>query len=128
MSKDSFKKVKFYKRQWVTNKDVQWSIIIYSVVLAMSTMSGYHLLLSMDQEATVSYGFIPYLLIFIYFTTIVGYGLYFTNRIAGPLYRMKIHMENLLENKDAPDLVFRKNDHFKELAVLLNKVVKKQKN
>jgi len=128
MSKDSFSKVKFYERQLVINKDVQWAIICYSVILSLAVLSGYHLIQTFSQENPDSPSSLIYIFVFIFFTAIICYGLYFTNRIAGPLYRLKVQMENLIAGKDVGELEFRKNDYFKELADLFNQIVKKTKN
>lgn len=128
MSKDSFSKVKFYERQLVINKDVQWAIISYSVILSLAVLSGYHMIQTFSQENPDSPSSLIYIFVFIFFTAIICYGLYFTNRIAGPLYRLKVQMENLIAGKDVGELEFRKNDYFKELAALFNQIVKKTKN
>lgn len=128
MSKDSFSKVKFYERQLVINKDVQWAFICYSVILSLAVLSGYHLIQTFSQENPDSPSSLIYIFVFIFFTATICYGLYFTNRIAGPLYRLKVQMENLIAGKDVGELEFRKNDYFKELADLFNQIVKKTKN
>lgn len=128
MSKDSFSKVKFYERQLVINKDVQWAIISYSIILSIAVLSGYHVINTFNLENPENSSSLIYVFVFLFFTAVICYGLYLTNRIAGPLYRLKVHMENLVAGKDVGELEFRKNDYFKELADLFNQIAKKTKN
>lgn len=127
MTKESFKKVKFHKRQLVINKEVQWAIISYSITLSIAVLSGYHVLQSLSQDDPEHSNIVAYGLIFVFFTAIIFYGLYLTNRIAGPIYKLKIHMEKLAEGQEVEDIAFRKNDYFKELAELFNKLNKVNK-
>jgi len=55
---------------------------------------------------------------------IVG-GLILSHQIAGPLHRLRIHMEKVAENDDFSRLSFRKKDFFQELLPPINKVLDK---
>jgi nitrogen fixation/metabolism regulation signal transduction histidine kinase len=56
------------------------------------------------------------------------YGLWLTNRIAGPLVRLKTHMDKVAEGKVDTELHFRKNDYSSELTESFNDLVKKRIN
>lgn len=49
--------------------------------------------------------------------------LYFSHRIAGPLYHMKRVLKSKIEGKDTGPIHIRKNDYFFELAEMINKAL-----
>lgn len=53
------------------------------------------------------------------------YGLYFSNRIAGPIYQVRKAINQLLSGNSSIDLRFRKNDYFQELSEPMNQLIKK---
>ena len=42
--------------------------------------------------------------------------IFFTHKIAGPLYKLRIHLEGIREGKPITELTFRKGDYFHEVA------------
>jgi signal transduction histidine kinase len=52
-------------------------------------------------------------------------GIFFTHRIAGPIYKMKKHLRLIRDGHTTDDLYFRKGDHFQELADEFNKTIHK---
>jgi hypothetical protein len=60
-----------------------------------------------------------------YFATLVlvagtiAFGLYLSNRIAGPIYRLKKHLQSHKDSNQVP-LHFRDQDYFKDLAEEVN--------
>ena len=60
------------------------------------------------------------------FTTLVFIiGIFFTHRIAGPVYKMKKHLKLIRDGHTSDDLYFRKGDHFQELADEFNLTINK---
>lgn len=53
------------------------------------------------------------------FTTIAG--LVFSNRVAGPLYRLREHCEKVAHGETCDDVSFRKGDYFDDLADAYNR-------
>jgi hypothetical protein len=51
---------------------------------------------------------------------LAGFGLYYSNRIAGPLLRLQMYFEKQEFNQPGKKLEFRKNDYFPELAKTIN--------
>jgi hypothetical protein len=47
---------------------------------------------------------------------ITGFGIFISHKIAGPIYRLSRYLKNTDPKKDLPDLHFRKDDFFKDLA------------
>ena len=52
---------------------------------------------------------------------VLGYGLYNSNRIAGPLSRIQNHLQGLSDGTITNPLDFREDDYFKHLCESLNK-------
>lgn len=50
------------------------------------------------------------------FAAITTYGLYVSNRIAGPIYRLRTYLRAFREGTDKAPLEFRDRDYFRELA------------
>ncbi|MBD3272378.1 MAG: hypothetical protein GF384_07580 [Elusimicrobia bacterium] len=44
----------------------------------------------------------------------------YTNTVAGPLYRLKLYLYNMLDGKPQGPLRFRSNDNFKDLTLAVN--------
>lgn len=52
---------------------------------------------------------------------LVFYGLYLSNRIAGPIHHLKGYLEARLKNQAVGELRFRERDYFRELEEVVNK-------
>jgi nitrogen fixation/metabolism regulation signal transduction histidine kinase len=50
----------------------------------------------------------------------VAWGIYFSHKIAGPLYRLKKHLNETAAGKAAQPLKFRTGDYFQEIADAYN--------
>lgn len=50
-------------------------------------------------------------------------GLWLSLRLAGPLYRLRRHMQDVAEGKTTDDVKFRQKDYFPELAEAFNRVM-----
>ena len=59
--------------------------------------------------------------------TIVVGGLMLSNRVAGPLYRFRTHLERIAESGAFDEVTFRKGDFFPELAQTFNRYMKRLK-
>ena len=53
------------------------------------------------------------------------YAIFFSHRIAGPLYRINAILRALIENRDPPVVNFRGNDYFQPTAALLKELSEK---
>lgn len=54
------------------------------------------------------------------------YGLIQSNKIAGPMVRLKKYLEDEINGSNTQPLSFRENDYFKEIADLVNKAIAKK--
>ncbi len=52
-------------------------------------------------------------------------GIFFTHKIAGPIYKMKKHLKMIREGHTTDDLYFRNGDHFQDLAEEFNLTINK---
>ncbi len=60
--------------------------------------------------------------------TMITGGLILSNRVAGPIYRLQKHINDMLAGKNTGDVNFRDKDFFQELAVSFNKLVGQLRN
>jgi methyl-accepting chemotaxis protein len=51
---------------------------------------------------------------------VIVMSLFFLHRIAGPIYRMKVHMLDLMAGEPPRELCFRQDDQLKDLADIFN--------
>jgi signal transduction histidine kinase len=54
---------------------------------------------------------------------ILGIVIVLTHRIAGPLYRIKKTLNELIDGKDATPISLRRNDELKDLTELINRLI-----
>ncbi len=57
------------------------------------------------------------------FGILIIYGLYMSNRVAGPIYRLKNHLRAYCGGKEYSKVTFREKDFFPELATLVNDAI-----
>lgn len=60
-------------------------------------------------------------------TLFLGYGLVFSNRIAGPIFRLNKAISQLLNDEKSVDLSFRKDDYFQSLSDNMKLLIEKYK-
>ena len=61
------------------------------------------------------------------FLILIIAGLYISHRVAGPLYRLHKHMNDVADGKTTNEVKFRNKDYFPELAEAYNKQLKRLK-
>ncbi len=71
-----------------------------------------------DQESSMNWTFLV-TAVFSAFV-IFGYGLYFSHRVAGPIYKLRLHLKSLRTGKTVEPIQFRNADFFKDLAEEIN--------
>lgn len=54
--------------------------------------------------------------------------IYYSHRIAGPIHRIKLTLEQKMRGEDVGTVSFRKRDEFQEVAELLNRYFEHQEN
>ena len=54
--------------------------------------------------------------------------IFLSHRIAGPLYRLQRHLEEVAEGKEPKDVKFRKGDYYQQLAEACNKLMARMRD
>ncbi|OUR65847.1 hypothetical protein A9Q79_02335 [Methylophaga sp. 42_25_T18] len=118
-------KVPFYKKKWFVGTKVQRDLVIYIICMCLLSQL---LVISSDltEENLIIEPYAQYftVLIQITFYGCIIYGLRLTNCIAGPLSRLKIHMDEVAAGKTDSELHFRKSDYNLDLAESFNAVLR----
>ena len=122
------KKLKAYQRKYIVNRHLQYSIILYSLVLAICvsfTNFGLQSLViyRLKMISEIKLMLVSGLGTIIIFGLAIFFGLVFTNRIAGPIFRLRQHMEDVSDGKNFESLEFRDSDYFSELVAPYNRIV-----
>ncbi|MFC2091868.1 hypothetical protein ACFLTD_03760 [Elusimicrobiota bacterium] len=63
---------------------------------------------------------LTFMVVILVFATI--FTLFYTNRLAGPIYHLQQHIEKMIEGDFTEELQFREKDEFKYLADAINKL------
>jgi nitrogen fixation/metabolism regulation signal transduction histidine kinase len=124
--------ITFLKRKYIVNRKLQLTIILYSLVLAgiVSLIDFAFQYIIFHPPRVVSRVNLPMLFLgigFIVFVTAIFAGVILTNRVAGPMFRLRAHMDDVADGKILFPLDFRKNDFFLELIIPYNKILTKLK-
>lgn len=124
--------LKFYQRQYIINLKLQVGVLLYSVCLAVTVgMASEVFRFISSQTLSPILGMSPFVLFcgfnFLLLTSIILFGLYFTNRIAGPIYRLKTHIDMINGGGEITPFSLRSDDYFKELMSSYNKLLVEMK-
>lgn len=135
------------RKQLLIDASFQFKIILYfsSVSLIVSSIMFYYQNLSYTNvidQLTVNGSNIETIrilentkianeqsfMLFMFFVLLlfIAFGLILSNRIAGPLYRLRKHLSVCTESKNLAPVYFRKNDFFMNLQDSFNEFVASQ--
>lgn len=122
------------RRVYIVESKFQWTVVIYTFAISLLT-SIVHItisqLIAIDhiQQLTslsmVNVGpklAIAGIIVFLYLCIFI-IAILFSNRLAGPLYRLRRHMKDVAEGKKTPRLSFRKNDYYSNLQESYNNLL-----
>jgi hypothetical protein len=98
-----------------------WRFLQQGHVLGLPADHAYFRFLE-SQQSTLDWVLLLASLIVI--VVLIIYGFYYSNRIAGPVYRIKAHLKDYCTGKDFTDTYFRKKDFFPELADSVNEAIR----
>ncbi len=62
-----------------------------------------------------------------YIVLLIFFGLFYSHRMAGPLYRITQELEKAINGEPITKIQLRKKDHFQNLARLLTELLQKKK-
>ncbi len=124
--------LRFYQRRYLINSKLQVGVMLYSAtVAAVVSIVNQIFRFMLSEESGPIMGIDPMILLWalscgIIMVTVL-FGFYFTNRIAGPIFRIQRHMEKFVETGEIAPFSVRKDDYFQELMIDYNKFLEKLK-
>jgi nitrogen fixation/metabolism regulation signal transduction histidine kinase len=124
-----------FKRQLLVDKKMQFAIIVYSMLVALTTILFMAAFILILQNAATNLDGSPQSQIR-YFLLLFGLwlgamviltflGVYVTNKTAGPIYRLRKNMQQVAAGGAIENVVFRKDDHFLDVADDYNQVLER---
>lgn len=139
------------RSRWIVMPKFQWAIFgatfisffIAFMAVAVMTYWSYHTLLTEGIEGQLGekhpyFQFIKhqYKQLAICLMTALGLGaviiatftFFYSNKMAGPIHRLKLHLEDFKKNKELKEISFRKGDYLEDLAPLINSYIQEIKN
>lgn len=121
-----------FKQRLVINRQVQLSLIVHSILLAFLLAMPLYLSQFISLKyPDLFYGthliIVIFVLCFFIFVAAFIFSFALTNRIAGPLYRLKKHLDEMVNGAPISNLQVRKKDYFQELIDSYNQFIEKQK-
>lgn len=131
---DVKKRPSFFKRTMIVDRKTQYAILFYSMLVAMMTvlLTGIFFVTLQSASTLVdptassfTYFLIIALLWAVVMICLALLGILLSHRIAGPVHRMRVHMQNVATGGAIEELKLRKDDHFMDLADDYNKVLER---
>jgi len=120
-------RVPFHKMKWYVGTKIQKDLILYTICISLLSQAVVASHIFMDNNfITAPYAHYITVILQIAFFAFIIYGFWLSNRIAGPLFRLKRHLDEVAEGKTDPEIQFRKNDYCSELAESFNAVARKR--
>jgi methyl-accepting chemotaxis protein len=121
--------MKFFRKSFVTHKRFQ-----YGFVLALGVFGGFLTLLNIwiqfyiaqrdpSKGALIAALTVAGVLVLVCLPIVLG-SLIFTNRISGPLLRLKDHMEAAAKGEITSDFKFRDKDLIRDIEVPYNEILR----
>jgi methyl-accepting chemotaxis protein len=106
----------YKRRKLLINLKVQFVFLIYGVSLALFTLWGASIYRDAINGSTGQLGsYSAALGICVGFTILVLAGVFISNLIVGPIYRIMSHMDRVSDGKEFRELTFRRFDFFQEI-------------
>ncbi len=135
MANEIHKRPSFFKRQFVVMPQVQYIFIYYSLFVGAiffatgSAATAIVLKFASSDTSEVSLfgrneNILAVLLVVLLISSMI-FGLYLSNRIAGPIFRIMREMIKVENIGDMKEISLRKDDFFQEVANAYNKLLRK---
>jgi methyl-accepting chemotaxis protein len=137
------------RKSYLIKPPFQWKMISYAAglslfILAILYFANHYFIMALRQQGidaglSPDNPFFSFLLeqahfldliflgvaIVVNLVVILG-GLWLSNRIAGPIYRVETSLKELAEGRSIQPISFRKSDFFPDLVMLINQFAEKQ--
>lgn len=120
----------FFLRQLIVNRPLQLMLLCYSVaIVILTSVFLLGVTFSYANSDTDYFAFERVLILgFLLFAMIFLVDLWISNKIAGPIYRLEMHMKGLLDGEPIKELQIRTGDHFQSTVDLYNQLLKRLEN
>lgn len=112
------------RRQYIVDKKFQWTIVGYSVMVSLLT-TLMHLTLSRISAVRTLPVSTSMAVYGVFYFAIFLLSLFFSNRLAGPLYRLSRHLRDAAKGQKLQKIYFRHKDFFTDLNEAYNEYVDK---
>jgi hypothetical protein len=137
------KKLRWWRRQWLVEEHFQLHFIAFTTATAIAACLVFYGAASYffskytsfaievglrpsdpfftvlrNMETMLTYMFAVTAFAVIVFTCVAG--LVFSNRVAGPMYRLRMHMEKVARGETLDAVSFREKDYFHDIAATYN--------
>ena len=118
----------------IVNAKFQWTVVAYSVVISILTTSVQYTAARLEAYAAIRAQsgldsswprFMAFAALVFGYLCIVSLALVFSNRLAGPLYRLREHMKRARETGSIEPVSFRKYDYYSDLKEAYNRLLTK---
>jgi len=125
-----FRDVPYFRRMLIINERLQFGIVAYcllfgTIINMEVIVSQLFLAQRVDKIDMTHFPILVPMVFLITFIIAIIAGFFVSNRIAGPIYRLKRHMIDLIDGKKCSELTFRKKDYFTEIIPVYNELLKK---
>lgn len=110
------------RRKYIVDKKFQWTIVLYGVVISLLT-SLMHITLNRLGAVKTLPPQITLVVFAVFYAGIMALGVLFSNRLAGPLFRLRRHFFEAATGKPLQKIFFRDKDFFSDLNEAYNSYV-----
>ncbi len=127
------KRPSLFKRQLLVDKKMQFAIIVYSMLVALITILFMAVFILILQNVNIHFdgsgsgSAANFLVLFGLWagamSVLTFLGVFVTNKTAGPIYRLRKNMQQVADGGEVENVVFRKGDHFLDIADDYNRVL-----
>jgi prepilin-type N-terminal cleavage/methylation domain-containing protein len=122
------------RRRYIIDKKFQWTIVGYTFAISVLTSIGHVTLARLQAfaEMQIQNGLgtqlmLPRLIsigvIAVLYGGVLIVAILFSNRLAGPLFRLRGHMNDVAAKKPASPVHFRKHDYYADLNASYNRLI-----
>lgn len=125
------KRPPIHRRRLLIDRAIQIPLLTYSVamasvgILTASVSSVFWRIVVQSDDYQWASSYVLALGALLAFGLMIFVGLYLTNRIAGPLYRMREHMKAIADGANPEPIVSREDDYMGELFKEYNRLIEK---
>jgi len=110
------------RRKYIVDAKFQWTIVLFGVVISMLTSLMHIMIARLGVVKTLPPN-VTIIVFVLFYLGIVVLGILFSNRLAGPLFRLRRHLHEAVAGKRLQKIFFRDKDFFSDLNQAYNAYV-----